>query len=67
MFRRAPGPTGFRGGQLGLWEFQTAGEATELMHGRNEEPDSEKNRPAADVDWRRQVLSFARPSARGWK
>ena len=67
MFRRMPGTTGFSGEQLGLWEFQSVTEATELIHERDEKTDSEKNRPVVDMDWRRQVLNFARPSARGWK
>ena len=34
MFRRMPGPIGYSGRRLGLWEFQAENTATELIHRR---------------------------------
>jgi len=36
MFRKLPGPVGYSGGRLGLWEYQSENEATELIRRREE-------------------------------
>ena len=49
MFRRMPGPMGYTGDRLGLWEYQSETEATELLHHRvnrkKDDPSREQERP----------------------
>lgn len=36
MFRRVPGPVGYNGERLGMWEYQSEAEATELIQHRRD-------------------------------
>ena len=59
MFRRMPGPAGYTGDRLGLWEYQSLTEATEMIHVRrdqkSENTSREQERPipnyARQVTW----------------
>lgn len=44
MFRRIPGPAGYTGDRLGLWEYQSETEATEMIHQRRDRKNVVDNR-----------------------
>ena len=61
MFRRPPGPVGYNGDRLGLWEYQSETEATEMIHLRRDKKASEE----AKEEQERPLPNYARQATWG--